>query len=188
VSLNWNLPGPSEGVGKVLLGGWQLSGVLLAQTGTPYTVFCNRGFVPVRNSAGVIVGNNGCDYNADGTNFDRPNAPTFGDPGGSDDDFLSGVFTAADFPVPGLGQNGTLGRNTYRGPGYFNVDVALVKSFNVPFLTAQGADVQLRLEAFNAFNTVNLANPVSNLVDPNFGKSTTALPGRIVQFGLRFQF
>ena len=54
-------------------GGWQLAGVLLAQSGTPYSVFCTRGFVPVRNAAGAIVGNSGCDYNADGTNLDRPN-------------------------------------------------------------------------------------------------------------------
>jgi len=188
VSLNWNLPGPSAGAGKAILGGWQLSGVLLAQTGTPYTVFCGRSFVPVREG-GVIVGNSGCDYNADGTNFDRPNVPSFGDSaGGSDDDFLNGIFAASDFPVPGLGQNGTLGRNTYRGPSYFNVDLALVKSIHVPFVTSKGADIQLRLESFNLFNTVNLFNPIGDLSNPNFGKSTSALPGRIVQFGLRFQF
>jgi hypothetical protein len=189
VSLNWNLPSPSSGAAKTVLGGWQLSGVLLAQSGTPYTVFCGRGFVPTRNSAGVIVGNTGCDYNADGTNYDRPNVPAFGDSrSGSDDDFLNGIFAASDFPVPGLGQNGSLGRNTFVGPSYFNVDLALVKTFHTPFFTSRGADVQLRVEAFNAFNTVNLANPINDLSNPNFGKSTSALPGRIVQFGLRFQF
>jgi hypothetical protein len=39
VSLNWKLPGPSStGAAKALLGGWQLAGVLLAQSGTPYSV------------------------------------------------------------------------------------------------------------------------------------------------------
>jgi hypothetical protein len=189
VSLNWNLPGPDSGAGKAILGGWQLSGVLLAQTGVPYTVSCSRSFVPVRDSAGVIVGNSGCDYNADGTNFDRPNTPSFGDSrSGSDDDFLNGIFTASEFPVPGLGQNGTLGRNTFRGPSYFNVDLALVKTIHTPFFTSRGADLQLRVESFNLFNTVNLANPIGDLSNPNFGKSTAALPGRIVQFGVRFQF
>ena len=188
VSLNWKLPGPTAGLGKAILGGWQIGGVLLAQSGTPFSVICTRGFVPVRNAAGAIVGNNGCDYNADGTNFDRPNAPSFSSRSGSNDDFLAGIFAASDFPVPGLGQPGNLGRNTFRGPRYFNVDVALVKSFHVPFVTTKGADVQVRLEAFNALNTVNLANPVNDLSNPNFGRSTTALPGRIVQFSARFQF
>ena len=189
VSLNWKLPGPASGAAKAILGGWQLGGVLLAQSGSPYTVFCGQGFVPVRNAAGVIVGNNGCDYNADGTSNDRPNTASFGDSrSGSNDDFLAGIFTAADFPAPGLGQLGTLGRNTFTGPRYFNVDLALIKSIRVPGITSSGADLQLRFEAFNAFNTLNLNNPVNNLSDPLFGRSTSALSGRIVQVSARFAF
>jgi hypothetical protein len=185
VSLNYTLPSPSEGAARAILGGWQLAGVLIAQTGTPYTVFCGRGFVPVRNAAGAIVGNSGCDYNADGFNNDRPNVPAFGDAkSGSNDDFLNGLFQAADFPAPGLGQIGTLGRNTFRGPRYFNVDLALVKTFQV---TAT-SNVQLRLEGFNVFNTVNLFNPVSDLSNPLFGRSTQALPGRILQLSGRVAF
>jgi hypothetical protein len=189
LSWNWKVPGPAAGTARAVLGGWQLGGVLVAQSGTPYTVVCTRGFVAVRNAAGAIVGNSGCDYNADGTNFDRPNVPAFGDSkSGSNDDFVNGIFRASDFPVPGLGQNGTLGRNTFRGPRYFNTDVALIKGFRIPFVIGSGADVQLRFEAFNLFDTVNLFNPVNNLADPLFGKSTTALPGRILQFSARFAF
>jgi hypothetical protein len=184
VSLNYRLPGPSAGAARAILGGWQLAGVLIKQSGTPYSVVCNRGFIPVRNAAGVIVGNTGCDYNADGTNLDRPNVPAFGDSkSGSNDDFVNGIFRAADFPTPALGQPGNLGRNTFIGPGYFNVDLALVKSFRVT-----RADVQLRLESFNVFDTVNLFNPVSNLADPLFGRSTSALPGRIFQVSARLAF
>jgi hypothetical protein len=189
VSLNWKLPGPASGAGKAVLGGWQLAGVLLAQSGTPYSVICNRGFTPVRNAAGVITGNSGCDYNADGTNLDRPNVPSFGDSkSGSNSDFLNGIFAAADFPAPALGQPGNLGRNTFRGPRYFNVDLALVKSLRTPWRNNKGADLQFRLEAFNAFDTTNLFNPVNNLADPLFGRSTTALPGRILQVSARFGF
>jgi hypothetical protein len=184
VSLNYKLPGPASGAARAVLGGWQLAGVLIKQSGTPYTVICNRGFVPLRNAAGAIVGNTGCDYNADGTNFDRPNVPAFGDAKtGSNDDFVNGIFRASDFPAPALGQPGNLGRNTFIGPGYFNVDLALVKGFRV-----SRADVQLRLESFNVFDTVNLFNPVNNLVDPLFGRSTTALPGRIFQVSARLAF
>jgi hypothetical protein len=183
-SLNYKLPSPSSGAAKAILGGWQVAGVLLAQSGTPYSVVCTRGFVPVRDASGAIVGNSGCDYNADGTNLDRPNPPSWGDSrSGSNSDFLNGIFTASDFPVPGLGQPGTLRRNTFIGPRYFNVDLALVKSIHV-----SRGDLQLRLEAFNAFDTVNLFNPVNNLSDPLFGKSTTALPGRILQVSARLAF
>ena len=185
MSVNYRIPGPSSGAARAILGGWQVGGVLIAQTGSPFTVFCGRGFVPVRNAAGVIVGNSGCDYNADGTNFDRPNAPSFGDSvGGSNQDFIDGVFKASDFPVPGLGQVGTLGRNTYYGPRYFNVDLALIKTFKV-----SRTDLQLRVESFNLFNTVNLQNPVNDLGNPLFGRSTSAAnPGRIIQVSGRLQF
>jgi hypothetical protein len=190
LSLNWKLPGPSSGAAKAILGGWQLGGVMIAQSGTPFTVFCGRSFTAVRDATGVIIGNSGCDYNADGTNNDRPNAPAFGDSksGLSNDDFLNGIFTAADFPAPGLGQRGSLGRNTFTGPRYFNVDLALVKSFRVPWMTGDGADFQVRIEAFNAFNTTNLFNPDGNLASGTFGKSIDALAGRIVQFSARVSF
>jgi len=176
VSLNWKLPGPSGSAAKAILGGWQIAGVLLAQSGSPYTVFCGSSFTA------------GCDYNADGTNYDRPNVPSFGDSkSGSNDDFLSGIFKASDFPKPATGQNGTLGRNTFTGPRYFNVDMALVKAIRIPRL-GRASDLQLRVEAFNLFNTVNLNNPTNDLSNPNFGKATSALPGRIVQFSARFQF
>jgi hypothetical protein len=184
VSLNWTLPGPSSGAAKAILGGWQLAGVMLYQSGTPFSVFCSRGFTPVRNAADVIVGNTGCDYNADGTNYDRPNIPAFGESKtASNDDAINGMFRAADFPVPALGQPGTLGRNTYTGPRYFNVDLALVKSFDV-----KTAQVQLRLEAFNAFDNVTFLNPIGDLASAQFGRSNTVLPGRIIQISGRLQF
>ncbi len=81
LSANWTLPSPGGGMLRAFAGGWQLAGVLVAQTGTPFSVVCNnRGFIAVLDSAGRIVGNSGCDYNAD--NFlanDRPNVPSFGD-------------------------------------------------------------------------------------------------------------
>ena len=162
--------------------------MLIAQSGTPYSVFCGRGFVPVRNAAGAIVGNSGCDYNADGTNLDRPNVPVLRRlaSGGSNDDFLNGIFTAADFPAPGLGQNGTLGRNTFRGPALLQRGPRAGQGVPHAVRGGSGADLQLRLESFNAFDTLNLFNPVNNLADPLFGKSTSALSGRILQFSARF--
>jgi Carboxypeptidase regulatory-like domain/TonB dependent receptor len=189
--VSWMIPGPSSGAARALLGGWQATGVMIAQSGTPFTVICEgRAFTPIRDAAGNIVGNSGCDYNADGTGNDRPNVPSFGSSlsGLSNDDFLQGIFSASDFPTPAPGVQGTLGRNTYRGPKYFNVDFALIRSLRIASIGGKGTDVQLRMEMFNAFNTTNLDLPQRNLTSPQFGRSTSALPGRILQFSGRFEF
>jgi hypothetical protein len=192
LSVNWQIPGPAGGIAKALAGGWQLAGVLIAQTGTPFSVVCNnRGFIAIRDAAGTIIGNSGCDFNAD--NFlgnDRPDVPSSGDStsGLSNDDFLNGIFTAADFPIPTPGRPGTLGRNTFRGPRYFNVDLVLARALRTPWLFGPGGSLQLRLESFNVFNTLNLNNPDNNMINATFGRSTSAQPGRIVQFSTRFSF
>jgi hypothetical protein len=189
--MNWRIPSPSSGIAKALAGGWQVASVLIAQSGTPFTVVCNgRSFTPILDSAGRIVGNSGCDYNADGTGNDRPNVPSAGSTvsGSSNDDFLRGIFKASDFPTPAPGVQGTLGRNTYWGPRYFNVDTSFIKSVRIPWVLGPAADVQFRVEAFNIFNNLNLINPINNLSDPLFGRSTSALAGRIVQFSGRLTF
>jgi hypothetical protein len=191
MSVNWTLPEPADGGMRHLLGGWQVAGVLLTQTGTPFNVVCNgRPFAPVRDPAGAIIGNTGCDYNADNDGNDRPNAPSFGTDisNRSDQDFLSGVFRAADFGTPTPGTNGSLRRNAYRGPAYFNVDLSVIKRFRVGWFTQDRATLQIRFEAFNALNTTNLENPVGNLSDPLFGRSISALPGRILQLSGRIEF
>lgn len=190
MSVNWKLPEPTGGL-RGVLGGWQVAGVLLAQSGTPFNVVCNgRPFVPIRDAAGAIIGNSGCDYNADNEGNDRPNAPSFGTTieNRSDADFLSGVFRASDFATPAPGTNGNLRRNPFRGPAYFNVDVSLIKSIQVGWFTSDPATLQFRLEAFNALNTTNLENPVGNLSDPLFGRSISALAGRIIQLSGRIAF
>ncbi len=191
VSGNWMIPGPKEGRAALFLDGWQVAGTLLAQSGSPFSVVCNgRSFSPIRDPSGAIIGNSGCDYNADGAGNDRPDVASFGSEisGLNNDDFLSGIFKASDFPTPAPGVPGTLGRNTFRGPRYFNVDVSLIKSVKIPWTGGNSASVQFRIESFNLFNTTNLDLPVGNLSDPLFGRSVSAGPGRIVQFSGRFQF
>jgi hypothetical protein len=191
LSANWQIPGPSGGVARAIAGGWQLGGVLIAQSGTPFSVVCNnRGFIAVRDAAGNIVGNSGCDFNADNAGNDRPDVPAFGDSksGLSNDDFLNGIFSASEFPIPTPGRPGALGRNTFRGPGYFNVDLVLARVIRTPWMFGAGGSLQLRLESFNIFNNLNLNNPDNNMINATFGRSTSAQPGRIVQFSTRFSF
>jgi hypothetical protein len=172
----WEIPSPQGSLERVL-GGWQLNAITIWQTGTPFSVFCGLPYPR-------------CDFNADGTNNDRPNVPAFGDSkrGLGNDDFLAGIFTAADFPLPAAGTLGNLGRNTFRGPGYFNTDLSLFKNVQVAWFGSRQATLQLRVEAFNVFNKVNLFNPASNTNSTLFGRSTAARQSRDIQLGVKFLF
>jgi hypothetical protein len=171
----WDIPflKRGEGLTRKLLGGWKLAGTAILQTGNPMTVVTGAPW-----PAG--------DYNADGVNGDRPNAPAAGvkQSGWERSEFQSGIFRVSDFPLPQPGTNGYLGRNTYRGPGYAQVDLSLSKAFAF----TERISSQLRLDAFNAFNRVNLNNPTLDLTSNNFGRSTSSLTPRALQLGLRVMF
>ncbi|MEP7337156.1 MAG: TonB-dependent receptor, partial [Acidobacteriota bacterium] len=161
--------------------GWQVATILTEQSGRPFSVW---------NGAASTAGG---DYNRDGGGgavgggfYDRPNAPAAGAINTSFDKhaFLAGLFPASAFPAPTTGTSGTLGRNTFRGPNYATVDVSLARSFKV----LEGKQIQLRLEAFNALNNVNLYLPNADMSLGNFGKSTQAFEARTLQIGARFIF
>lgn len=162
----------SKGFAGRTLGGWQLSGFAVFQSGFPLTVL---------NSA-YPAG----DYNADGTAFDRPNAPSAGIPrsGWNRQQFLSGMFPVSAFPIPVKGANGTLGRNTFRGPGFLEIDMSLAKRFAI----TERVHLQLHGDAFNALNHVNLNAPNLDLSSATFGQSTSALSPRQFQLGARIEF
>jgi hypothetical protein len=166
---------------------WQLAGIVTAQSGRPFSVW-NGAPSSLANGK-----NSGGDYNLDGGGgavgggfYDRPNAPAVGaiKTSFSQNDFLKGLFDASAFPAPGLGQNGTLGRNTFRGPRFVTFDLSVARSFTI----IGEKQLQFRFEAFNALNNVNLFLPNSDLSLASFGKSTQAHDARTMQASLRFSF
>ncbi len=173
-----------------VLGGWEFGGVWIVQTGLPFSVYTSASFNPVYNSAGQLIGNKGGDYNADGSNYDVPNAPAFGNHlnGQKKSDYLNGIFTASQFPVPALGTEGNLGRNTFDGPGYNNVDFTFEKYFTTPFFFGERMKIELKGETFNLFNRSNLTGVISDLSNGSFGKATNQLPPRSLQFHIRASF
>jgi Carboxypeptidase regulatory-like domain len=180
-----------------LLGGWQLGAITILQSGPPFTVTCSQPFVAVRedtkNPNSRIIGNSGCDFNADGRSGDTLNAPAFGNTktglSRSDYMFPNRIFQATDFPKPALGVLGNLGRNTFLSPGYANTDFILAKKAKIPwFLGKEGANLLFRTEFFNLFNRVNLDRPVGDINNSNFGRSTQAFGARNIQFGLKIEF
>jgi len=170
----WEMPFfKGKGWSYRVLGGWQLSGFMMLQGGNPNTV--TMGGAYPRG-----------DFNADNTAGDRPNAPltAIKSAGWSRQEFLDGIFKVADFPKPALGTDGNLGRNTYRGPGFAQTDLSLAKKFAV----TERFSALLRVDAFNAFNRVNLNNPSLDLNSATFGRSTSASIPRSFQGGLKLQF
>ena len=198
----WDLPNNySSAVVRNILGGWQLGGKWVGDTGLPFTVHNSSGFIPICSggaalvnnhcpSGTTIVGDAGGDYNADGYGFDLPNVPTFGAHlgGQSKSQFLNGIFKASAFPTPSLGQEGTLGRNTYDSPGYKDFDLNFEKYFSLPWFFSEKLKFEAKGEVFDLFNRTNLYSVDTGMTDSSFGKATNQLPPRSFQLHLRASF
>ena len=102
--------------------------------------------------------------------------------------FYTVSFPASAFPNPPLGQEGNLGRNTYDQPGYGNVNLNVAKLIFAPWFHGEKLNIEVRGEIFDLFNKANLINVDSELTDSEFGRATSQLPAREVQFHVRAQF
>jgi hypothetical protein len=94
--------------------------------------------------------------------------------------------TAAYAPETGA-RFGSAGRNNLRGPGFKNLDLSLFRTFPL----TEALNLQLRLEALNAFNHPNYANPNANISDPStcgFIPATTGVAPRPMRLAARLSF
>ncbi|MEP6921793.1 MAG: TonB-dependent receptor [bacterium] len=171
-----------HGVGRGIFGGWQVSGIITRQSGQPFTILT------------------GVDSNGNGTSGgDRPNfnpSGTFAfDPvTGNWRTFTSSLVTGR-FLVP-LGTNGlplanslgegSLGKNTFRTPGFYNSDLSLQKRIHV---TGENSRyITLRADFVNAFNQDNYGRPINSMVNPDFGKNTNNWGNRSITVSGKFTF
>jgi hypothetical protein len=90
----------------------------------------------------------------------------------------------AAFAQPAFGTFGTLQRNVVRGPGFKNVDMALSRVFKLGGTNS----IEVRAEAFNAFNWFEWGNPNVNLSTATFGQITSSLGPRVVQLAAKYNF
>ena len=136
-----------------MLSGWSLSGTSIVQSGTPFTVFTTATFQPVRNANGVFTGfqPGSGDYNADGFNRDFPNVGDYS-MNSSRQGFLNGAFKSGQFTQPAFGSGGNETVSRFRNPAYNQTDAALLKNTKI----FERLNLQLRFEAYNVFNQVNL--------------------------------
>jgi hypothetical protein len=164
------------GMLEFLFGGWQLSGLMQARSGRPLTITVSR------SSSDLPDGNNSSQRPdiVPGTSPIPPNQT----PGQ--------WLNIAAFAVPARGAWGNVGRNTLRGPGLFQIDLALQKRFAI----SGTRNFEFRWEAFNALNRQNLGNPGTSISSSSaFGRITGPLnsnygtgTARQMQFMLRMNF
>jgi len=177
----WAQSGPASW----LLRGWQTNGAFAAYTGTPFTVF----------ASGAELNMPGTSQTADQVKPGK--VRILGEIGAN-----KPWFDPLAFAQPTGVRFGTTGRNAMRGPGMWNLDLSLFRTFS---LTEQ-LKMEFRAEAFNVTNTPKFANPANNVaamaLNPdgtirtlnNFSSITSTLTAlatpteRQFRFGLRFSF
>ena len=156
-----------SGMGSAILGGWQISAIVNKSSGFPRTAYV------------------GTDRSNTGGGQDRPNT-TGADPILPDDQRTTARWFNVDaYALNGLGTFGNAGRNTFFGPGIFNVDASLIRNFRL----MREKTLQFRLEAFNVLNNPIWNDPNTTLTSPQYGTITsTRKPMRELQLGVKFVF
>jgi len=204
-------------------GGWTISGILNAHTGFPWTPYYGSntitgGFDPVfsfgKNAGGsssasgsgallpaAFLGGFKPNYRSsatlDATAFFTPPTLTPGT-------LFDCLFPNPDPTLCPSGQQGFgpvpsfpgVHRNMFTGPGYFDVDATLSKSFGLPTLKIIGenAKIEFRANFYNLFNKLNLNGSCAfngiqcDITNSHFGESQSALGSRTIELQARFSF
>lgn len=163
--------------GKSILQGWTISGITRISTGFPVTI-SSDGDQSLIGSLPNGVNNQSLDlpdFTPGPLNLNHD--PRNGQP----------YFNTSLFQVQALGTSGNAPRRSFYGPGMFNSDIALLRSFQL----ADTKALQLRLETFNTFNHTQFFGPaaVNGDFDSDlFGHVVKAAPPRLMQLALKFTF
>ncbi len=183
----WDLPifrNRRDALGKAL-GGWQINGILTSHTGFPWTPHTGQ-CVRAPGSQDFICPSRPPHYF--GGALDDTSNDAFIRPGGN---FPGGGLVYFDQNNPGGTLLPGIGRNSFRGPKYFAVDLSVAKRTGLPGFLGEAAYFEFKANFFNAFNNLNLApfGFFSPVVDnPDFGRARNALAGRVIELQGRFSF
>jgi len=173
----------SRGILHHALGGWEVTGIPSAYSGTPFTVTTSS-----VDPAGLgLLGNSASSSRPDMVCDPRANQPErFTTTTGAG---MPTWFNTACFqPVPnGAIRPGNAGRGVIRGPGYFNIDASLAKNFGL--FREDRVKLQLRGEAFNILNWVNpSAFASTNITSTLFGEVNSFRAARRIQIAAKLTF
>jgi hypothetical protein len=180
----WGLPiGQGKWIGhdvskpvNELIGGWQFSGIFTAFTGDPYKVDSGAFTIDFTQTQPMVFIGNKSDLKQ-GIHYDATNGVVqyYKDP--------TAAQNAFTYPIAG----GPGNRNIFVGPGLWNLDLAMLKNFQMPW--SDSHRLQFRVDAFNLFNHVNFSNPTTNFANQGtFGNITSDNGPRVLQLGLRYLF
>lgn len=148
-----------------IVGNWQLAPLLSIHSGT--------WFSPLT----------GVDNSLTGVSLDRPNMVPGIDPYVRDMNSRQWLNAAAFLSNP-VGTFGNAGPYSLEGPGYVDLDLGLSRNFKL----RESTRLEARFENFNSLNHTNFANPSGTLTSAQFGRITSALAPRILQFAMKLTF
>jgi hypothetical protein len=165
----------APGIVNQIIGGWELADAVVWQSGRPFPVF--SGAFTVSNAVQSTANCNSCTSHMgqviqeSGTNF---------------------IFSAAQralFTTPAPGEQGNTGRNFFRGPRFFNMDMTLRKRFYF----SESKNLEFRADINNLTNTVSFDFPISTtsfITSSTFGRIRDSVisNSRRIQLGVKFNF
>jgi hypothetical protein len=163
---------------NAVVGGWQVSGTVVLQTGNPFTVYSNQSTFALAGSA-----------------FPNRNPGVSWKPAHQT---IQNWYNPAAFLRPADGTFGNVPRNSLYGPGLNVFNMSAAKSFTIPF--KEGISVEFRADAQNVFNHPSFANPSTGLGNSTgtggpglpYNNATpissTTVNGRNLQLALRVSF
>jgi hypothetical protein len=154
--LSYEIPAFAYGP-KALTHGWEVNSILKFQNGQPINVLTGQ------DNSGTAEGEDRASITGPAlTGSETVQGHSFAQ-----------YLNQSSFAVPASATYGSLGRNQVIGPGFGDVDMSLLK--NIP-LYKERVHAQFRVEMFNVFNRINLAQPNANLgAGTSFGASTSTI-------------
>jgi hypothetical protein len=193
VSGLWTIPGTHSGNGLInsITSGWQINGVYTYHTGFPFTpvTYALHGLPTVENTAFLTPVRPLAYYGGAKTGCSN----SLFEPG-ADNAFAAGGDTYFDIvpPPAGAGTLPGIGRNSFRGPCYRDIDMSFAKEQHIKWL-GEGGMVRFQANFFNVFNTLNLtpfvfSTNATTIENTQFGQAQSADSGRVIEFVGRLRF
>ncbi|HSR51776.1 MAG TPA: carboxypeptidase regulatory-like domain-containing protein [Acidobacteriota bacterium] len=180
---------------NAVAGGWKITSIFNWQSGSPWTITSGRGTLNRAGRSGnnraSVNGLNNSDirdlfgiFEQDG-NIYYVNPSVTGSDGRAVAPDGSAPFAGQIFFNPEPGTLGSLAKNVWTGPSFFNWDFGVLKRFNV----LEGHSIEFRAEFFNTTNTNTFFQGNENINSSNFGRITGSLSNaRVTQFALSWIF
>ncbi len=174
-----------------LLGGYEIAGVFAAQTGLPFDITegTDRSLTSAGDNRPDVV--NGAVTFLNPRNTDTTNGGNnrfFNGTGGgtataATNPYFRRVGSGTTFAL-GAGRFGSLGRNVFHGPGYWNLDLTLIKRTHI----TEKTNLEFQAAFFNIFNHAQFNNPNGAINSANFGLVSSTRDPRLIQFAMKVNF